>query len=414
MGSVHPGFLGLNGDQTAQECRWSTTGMWTPGAAVLQPRGGIVPYPGSANLVGIGGTMQATVSPFQGITPGTSTTTQGAYPLTLSASKTITFDNGGSVTRNDRVVAAVKENLFDSSGLNEADIYIVKGDTTTGALNNMPASAIELWRVAVPASASAGSGGLNIAAIRSDQRPWTTAVGGILPVPTAAIRDALPTPFEGQTTWQMDTDWVLGYTGSAWRVLYMPPVASTSDLTSIPSPPTNTLVACTADNMVYRYNGSTWVASIALGGTTSATRHEASYYRTSGGQIIVTNDNRRLLCNTTDYACDDVSANHAVDGGTELTINRAGVWSFTASVTFPASASGEKYIALADSNDLEWRYAAAGSSGQSGTWSGSVSTTKRCTAGDKICAVVWQSSGSSLTTVIAGGNQHISATWIRP
>jgi len=193
------------------------------------------------------------------------------YVCTLDAVKDLNVLSTaahGSLARIDRIVAQQND-----TGHSDADnTWTIK--QFVGNPNAVPVPAtvtgspdyVVLAEVTVPAGASSISSG-NIA---NQYAPYTVPLGGILPVLNATERDAL-FAYEGMAVWQSDTDWLLTYTGSAWRVIGIPVVSTSGNLSTIPSPYNGQIAWVTATSELYRYNGSAWVGLLM----------EAHVYQTS-------------------------------------------------------------------------------------------------------------------------------------
>jgi len=186
-----------------------------PGGGALERRGGLAPATGTADLVGTT-PMNATVGPFVAWVDGTSGAKQGGYIVVNDDDHPVDFDPGeASVARNDQVIIQVKDNVYDSSGEQDVDILVLKGNSGGGA-STVPASSEVLWNVPVPAGASIGGGGFDVSAVRQDRRRWTSALGGTLLVKDQADRDTL-TPHEGEHIWRLDAGDRQIYRGGGWR-----------------------------------------------------------------------------------------------------------------------------------------------------------------------------------------------------
>lgn len=181
----------------------------------LDTRTGLRPDGGGAVAV-VGGSMDVQVSPFLGWVSGGTSQAQGGYPFVLDSTKTLTLDAGDpSQARTDTIAAVVRDDAFDSSGTTAASVEVVKGTPGAGA-PALPASALPLRDVIVPAGASAGSGGLSSSDLGADRRTWLAAAGGILTVSGATERDALPA-VAGQAVYRDDTARVEVHDGTSWQ-----------------------------------------------------------------------------------------------------------------------------------------------------------------------------------------------------
>jgi hypothetical protein len=184
-------------------------------------------------------------------------------------------------------------------------------------------------------------------------------------------------------------------------------VAATSEVLT---PYTNQLVVNSTDLILYRYDGATWVASLPLGGTTSATRHEARYEQTTL-QTIANVTDTKMKWNSAASTCDDVVASGV--GNTDFALNRAGWWDITASMRFGGGAGGERYFTIVVAGD---RKAAA-----SGIATGgfaivlSASTGLRVASGASVNVLAFHSNGANLNTDVGfGGQQSITFAWRHP
>lgn len=229
-----------------------------------------------------------------------------------------------------------------------------------------------------------------------------------------AERDSIAAA-QGALIYRKDTNWLETYDGTAWRVVGVPAV---SDYSGITDPYPGQLVVNTTDNMVYRWNGSAWVGSVALGGSTAATRHAAFYYATAN-QSIATGADRRVLFGGSLLTCDDVSA-ATVSGGTEFTVNRAGLWRVEYSVRFAAGVNDkERYAALVDSANPSVKYAS--DSAPSNTAQDALpislgaSKSVPLQAGAKLAVMVYQGDTNPVNVIPGEGYEtSISLTWDGP
>lgn len=209
--------IGMQSSQdTPERVRQALSLFQYPGeGGVLGRRGGIVPYPGSADLTSAGG-MIGRISSFVGWVDGTTSAAQAGYPFVSDANVDLPFDNGeAGNSRIDRVVAQIRDNAYDASGSTDARVRIVKGQAG-GAANAVPASSELLWEVTVPAGASTGSGGINFSTQRSDKRRWTSGQGGALLIKDGTEEASL-TPHEGQMIYRTDAKALRVYHLTGWQ-----------------------------------------------------------------------------------------------------------------------------------------------------------------------------------------------------
>lgn len=200
-----------SGVTSIQDHRLALGAFMGPGASVLERRGGLYYYPGTADLVSASA-LQATVSACMAVVDGTSNSLQGQYLVVVDAAVTITFDAGeAAVIRTDRVIVQIRDTTYDASGSTDARVLYLKGNTSTGAATALPASSLLLWEVNVPIGASS----ITFTSARVDRRTWmATAIR--IPVNSSTERDALPT-ISGLEVTRLDTGDVQQYWSGAWR-----------------------------------------------------------------------------------------------------------------------------------------------------------------------------------------------------
>lgn len=205
-----------NGLDTAARMRMGDALGLSPGGATLAKQGFRDDGGGVVSITN--GTMTATVQPFSAWIDGSTSNTQGGYPFICDAAKNLTVTDGhASLARVDTVVAQVRDTAFDGSGFTDARVYIVTGSPGGGA-PAVPASAIPLRDINVPAGASAGAGGLTAANLGADRRVFTTGLGGVLTVASQTERDAL-SPRNGNLVYRADTDGLQVKASGGWRDL---------------------------------------------------------------------------------------------------------------------------------------------------------------------------------------------------
>lgn len=162
------------------------------------------------------GTMQVQIGIGRAVVQGA--LTQGAYPTAVTSPVTLTVAPGDAqFARIDTVLMRVYDALYDSSGQTTATVEILPGTpASTPVAAALPAGAMRLWLIAVPAGASAGTGGINWATALTDRRFYTSAYGGIIPKGYGTI-------FSGSYAGQYrDTGILERWDGSAWST-YQPP-----------------------------------------------------------------------------------------------------------------------------------------------------------------------------------------------
>ncbi|WP_413800087.1 hypothetical protein [Streptomyces iranensis] len=169
----------LAGGQTRNDSRMTPLGTMTP-AAELTTTPGVIPG-GDPFALAATGPMTATLGVGRAVVQGTDI--QGAYPVAVTAPETLTFADGDPANpRIDLVVLRVYDSAHDDSGRVLAAVEIIPGTPAAApAPPPLPAASLPLYRVAVAAAVSAGTGGIDFPAATTDIRPYTVAAGGIAP-----------------------------------------------------------------------------------------------------------------------------------------------------------------------------------------------------------------------------------------
>jgi hypothetical protein len=202
--------------QTREDTRLSQLGATTP-VNPLQVASGILPgsYDGLDRVSGFSmdsaSAMVATVHEGRAVIQSTSGT-EGAYPVTLPETLTLTFADGDpQYGRIDLVVIRIYDDMYDASGRTEATVEIVQGAPgATPAAPAAPPLALPLYQVTVPAGTSAGTGGISWSTALTDLRTSTVAIGGIVPAYGVTSTGAYPGQY-------MDSGGALQrWDGSAW------------------------------------------------------------------------------------------------------------------------------------------------------------------------------------------------------
>ncbi|MHB6907123.1 hypothetical protein [Streptomyces sp. DB-54] len=193
------------GGQTRNDSRLTPLGTMTP-AGELTTLSGVIP--GGAPLdLGITGPMGVTLGPGRAVVQGTDI--QGAYPVVITAPEALIFTDGDAANpRLDVIVLRVYDGAYDESGQVLATAEIIPGTPAAAPTPPpLPAGALPLYRVAVPAGASAGGGGIDFRTATTDLRRPTVSVGGINPNPDA------PGTYRAQ---YRDRSGLQRWSGSAW------------------------------------------------------------------------------------------------------------------------------------------------------------------------------------------------------
>ncbi|APD18549.1 hypothetical protein SEA_PICARD_18 [Streptomyces phage Picard] len=187
---VRPAWLTNRGDpsggQTRTDTRLAPLGTLTPtgrlttlSGVIPGTSGGTNPLAGLA-VTGTTGTMTASVAPGRAVIQ--STEAAGAYPVSLDTALTLTLGDGNaSNPRYDLIVLRIYDAAVDGGAETKGAVEVIQGAAAASPLvPPVPAAAIPLAQVRVPAGASAGTGGIDWATALTDRRTGTVAVGGIL------------------------------------------------------------------------------------------------------------------------------------------------------------------------------------------------------------------------------------------
>ncbi len=243
-----------------EEARVGIGAMWTPSTNAVKAKTGMRPGPNSPGAVTATGTPDANVhvAPFQAILQDVRGTTGGVYIITLDSVKDINILSTpahASLARNDLVIAHQPDTFYGDDNSTMVVRQVVgtpSGSPADPSLASFPNN-ITLARVRVDAAATTIVSGKI-----TDLRPAAVvAVGGLLPVATQALRNALTGMYDGMGIYRTDRDWIEAYDGSAWRVQGVAKVSSFADLSAVTDPYAG-LLATSGDGTMYRYDGSGW------------------------------------------------------------------------------------------------------------------------------------------------------------
>ena len=335
-------------------------------AGSLRGRSGVFPNGSNpANLVTVGA-LQAKVTAFQAFVAGTSSSTQAGYRVTCDTDVTLTFDAGsGTNPRIDLIVLRVRDDPYDGTGTQAGTVEIIFGTPAVSpAVPAVPTSCLPLWQISVPANAS-GVNPINFAGA-TDRRVYTTATGGLLPVASAAERNAIVSPYSGMSIWRRDVNWEEAWDGTAWRVQGVPAVTDYAALSLITDPAPGMVALTTADNVPWMYTTllgpgmwisplqaifptgmgawAPWTPVLAQGSVVTATVNSAGYQRV--GNLIVAE--AELTVTATGTALNQVTgslpvpAAGALDGA--FVLRDASASTYYAGASVPSSPSEARFI----------------------------------------------------------------------
>ncbi|WKK26874.1 hypothetical protein QZH56_15510 [Streptomyces olivoreticuli] len=165
--------------QTREDTRLTPLGVMAP-SGEMTSRDGVIAGGQPFAAAGIS-PMQVQIGVGRAIVQGT--VAQGAYPVAVTAPETLTITDGDpQYARIDSIALRILDPGYDTSQQALARVEIIQGaPTATPAPPAMPAAALRLWDISVPAGTSAGVGGINWAGALADRRRYTAAAGGIIP-----------------------------------------------------------------------------------------------------------------------------------------------------------------------------------------------------------------------------------------
>lgn len=289
--------LAVGNNNTTQEDHRRLIAALTATAGTSSHRAGLFPSSGSAPITNVSA-MVAGIGGFKAVVPNPA---GGSYLVQSDATINVTFDPGeAGVARSDRIIIKVYNDSQDASGRNDAAVEYLKGQSS-GSATAVPANAILLYEIPVPAGASAGGGGINFTSLAVDKRFYTAAAGGVIPaadstdlagivnaydgmpaqhrtlnalfvhdgtsfklrsqvaVASYANLASIPNPWEGLLAYVKDTDLVYAYDGAAWKVKSQISAASLTALNAISGVPNGAIGIANDTKFSYVYNGTTWV-----------------------------------------------------------------------------------------------------------------------------------------------------------
>lgn len=317
----------------AEDTRVATSALWTPTGTVGNARQGIVSragVPGKVQATGTPG-INVTVDAFQSLI--TATRGLGSYIGTLDAQKTMnvlgTDPADPSNQRNDLIVAQQSDTYY-SDGSTAYTIRRVKGTPAGTPVDPNPTTGgfspdyMLLARIRVTAGAPA----ITNAMIDDLRSTYCVALGGVIPVASAAERSAL-SAYDGQAVYRRDKDWVEVYDGAAWRTVGVVPVAAGGDITD---PYVDQLVMLLGDHRLYRWNGAAWVVVADLSGATPGGEWTISAPLAIGTPTLINNW-------TPFGGITPVGISHSA--GT-FTLTNGGVWDISLSCRW-SNATADKY-----------------------------------------------------------------------
>lgn len=411
-----------DGEIDSLDARYSMGAGFWPGTTMVRKRGGMAPGPGTPGAVTASGGSNVAIAPFQAVF--NPVRTDAPYVQTLAVPAVFNaFATPPSALANRRDLIILRQNdpfNGDASAAANFEYIVGNAPATDPAIPSPTQTDYVIW-----AQVTVRQNAVNV--VQGDilsRLPagfTTVALGGVLPVPSQAVRDAITTPYTGMTIHRDDRSWIEVYRNGAWRVAEVAKVATIAALADVTNPENGTLALVAADLMLYRYTGAAWIAVAAWGGSSTLLRHDVRYTQVGNVQTLTSGASppARVLYNTAVYDSSDVAI-ATVSGGSEFTLNRSGLWTIGFGVRMASGAAAtERIIQLVDSADFTKRW-----SGNTQSPSGagvplvmSAMIQERFVSGQKLAVIAFQNSGAGIlldNNAALGTNTHFTATWERP
>ncbi len=180
-----------------------------PGSEPFSARAGRRPN-GSGLAVSVGGSPEAvTVTPGSALVYDSAVSAAGPYLINIPTAVSVPLPArpGSGTSRIDLIVARVYDADVGLGSVQELKIERVQGDpSSTPVEKTKPTNSLILARLTVPSSGS-------ITVTPSTDR--TVAAGGVLPVATTSVRDAL-SAYSGLTVYNEQTKRLEVFDGTSW------------------------------------------------------------------------------------------------------------------------------------------------------------------------------------------------------
>jgi hypothetical protein len=218
----------INDTMSGEDIRLSQTAQQLHDTAI-RSRSGVVPAPSNPLAVTVGSGMTVNVAAGQLIIGGQRAGAQGTYVITNDAVKALTIANGDPAQpRTDAIVGYVRDTTYGDTTL-ISDIGVITGvagvsfpiPTYTGTTTL--GTAVLLGTIKVLANTTAGGGGLaGMGAVLADQRVYSVAAGGILPILSSQRAALASAAYASLTVYETDTKKIWTYDGTAWVKMSQP------------------------------------------------------------------------------------------------------------------------------------------------------------------------------------------------
>ncbi|MFJ8913434.1 hypothetical protein [Amycolatopsis sp. NPDC102389] len=252
----------------AEDSRVAFGALLQPGASAIANSVGIINAAGTPGLVAATSPtpdVNVKVSAFRSVIRASRG--MGPYIATLDGDKTLnvlgTDPADPSNARRDLIIARQTDTYY-ADGSTAYTVMRVKGTATGSPVDPDPTQGglypdyLLLARIRIGAGATTVTG-----AMIDDLRPArVVALGGVVPVANLTERAALPA-VPGLTIYRRDKGWTEVYnsTSGTWQCQG---TVTTGALADITNPFTGQLAILTTDNILYRWTGSAWNATISV------------------------------------------------------------------------------------------------------------------------------------------------------
>lgn len=153
-----------------------------------------------------------------------SSSLQGFYKQVMSTAGSVTIDtnSGSGGSRVDRIFLAIRDQEF-SGGADDATIYVVSGVRGTGLPTNLSAMTATYKAYLELARTEITNGGTSVSNVTITDVRKFTAQGSVIPATSGTLPGTgavypEPTPFSGQGVYELDTNNLKFWSGTAWKV----------------------------------------------------------------------------------------------------------------------------------------------------------------------------------------------------
>lgn len=400
-----PGYV-QGGTYTAKLDRIynTTTRVFPDTGQALRARQGF--YTGRAPVYANPSGWNVTMGACGGVIANTFASNAGDYEFANDGSVQVTVAaSSPTLNRQDVIGFQVKDNLFDSSGLNSAIPAVIQGANSAGASSDpsLPSSFIPVVRAVVPAGSTAPT--------LQSMIQYTTNDGGLLRINSVTERAAITAPSSGMQNWRHDKGFAEWHDGTAWRV---PSGALVNALADVTNPRTNQTVILSSDSIEYRWTGGVWVA---LRRVTSA---GLSLFERTTDQNFNNTELCRVDFTTTVQAGSDVVKSSVGAGppglsaGSAFTLQRDGWYEIIFNCSFAGNVTGllrDFHIGLI--NDTA-RYGSVAFAPAGFYAAASVKVKRPFTSGTQFSMFVFQDSGGVLSSLVSQAPVNVSFEWKGP